>query len=146
MGPSITMKTIQFEGVKVALKQDKTGYVLTLSMHPDDIPEDLLRDFVGARYQVVMVRLDSNEKPMDPQEEFAGDRALRIAGMLCRDPKFWEFLYSRSDISTKDYESATQWLRFYLDLESRSQLKTNAVAQTQLDKLYREYTLWQGKT
>lgn len=139
------MKTIQFEGVKVALKQDKTGYVLTLSMHPDDIPEDLLRDFVGARYQVVMVRLDSNEKPMDPQEEFAGDRALRIAGMLCRDPKFWEFLYSRSDISTKDYESATQWLRFYLDLESRSQLKTNAVAQSQLDKLYREYTLWQGK-
>jgi hypothetical protein len=140
------MKTIQFEGVKVALKQDKTGYVLTLSMHPDDIPEDLLRDFVGARYQVVMVRLDSNEKPMNYQEEFAGDRALRIAGMLCRDPKFWEFLYSRSDIPTKDYESATQWLRFYLDLESRAQLKTNAVAQTQLDKLYREYTLWQGKT
>lgn len=140
------MKTIQFEGVKVALKQDKTGYVLTLSMHPDDIPEDLLRDFVGARYQVVMVRLDTNEAPIDRQEEFAGDRALRIAGMLCRDPKFWEFLYSRSDISTKDYENATQWLRFYLDLESRSQLKTNAVAQTQLDKLYREYTLWQGKT
>jgi hypothetical protein len=139
------MKTIQFEGVKVALKQDKTGYVLTLSMHPDDIPEDLLRDFVGARYQVVMVRLDSNEKPMDPQEEFAGDRALRIAGMLCRDPKFWEFLYSRSDIVTKDYESATQWLRFYLDLESRSQLKTNIEAQQQLDKLYREYTTWQGK-
>ena len=146
MGSTITMKTIQFEGVKVALKQDKTGYVLTLSMHPDDIPEELLRDFVGARYQVVMVRLDTNEAPIDRQEEFAGDRALRIAGMLCRDPKFWEFLYSRSDISTKDYENATQWLRFYLDLESRSQLKTNAVAQTQLDKLYREYTLWQGKT
>ena len=146
MGSTITMKTIQFEGVKVALKQDKTGYVLTLSMHPDDIPEDLLRDFVGARYQVVMVRLDTNEAPIDRQEEFAGDRALRIAGMLCRDPKFWEFLYSRSDISTKDYENATQWLRFYLDLESRSQLKTNAVAQTQLDKLYREYTLCQGKT
>jgi hypothetical protein len=140
------MKTIQFEGVKVALKQDKTGYVLTLSMHPDDIPEDLLRDFVGARYQVVMVRLDTNEAPIDRQEEFAGDRALRIAGMLCRDTKFWEFLYSRSDINTKDYESATHWLRFYLELESRSQIKTNAVAQAQLDKLYREYTLWQGKT
>lgn len=140
------MKTIQFEGVKMALKQDKTGYVLTLSMHPDDIPNDLLRDFVGARYQVVMVRLDTNEAPIDRQEEFAGDRALRIAGMLCRDPKFWEFLYSRSDISTKDYESATHWLRFYLELESRSQIKTNAVAQAQLDKLYREYTLWQGKT
>ena len=139
------MKTIQFEGVKVALKQDKTGYVLTLSMHPDDIPETLLRDFVGARYQVVMVRLDNVEAPIDRQEEFASDRAIRISGMLCRDPKFWEYLFSKSEISTKDYESATQWLRFYLDLESRSQLKTNAVAQTQLDKLYREYTQWQGK-
>jgi hypothetical protein len=107
----------------------------------------------------VLIDVIKNEKPthlavvFDPpggsahrQEEFAGDRALRIAGMLCRDPKFWEFLYSRSDISTKDYESATHWLRFYLELESRSQIKTNAVAQAQLDKLYREYTLWQGKT
>jgi hypothetical protein len=137
-----TVKTIQFEGVKVALKQDKTGYVLTLSMHPDDIPEDLLRDFVGARYQVVMVRLDSNESSINRQEEFAGDRALRIAGLLCRDPKFWEYLYSDSEISTKDYESATQWLRFYLNLESRSQLKTNVEAQNLLDQLYRKYKAW----
>lgn len=136
------METIQFEGVKVALKQDKTGYVLTLSMHPDDVPIELLRDFVGARYQVVMVRLDGHEAPIDRQEEFASDRAMRIAGMLCRDTKFWEYLFSKSDISTKDYESATQWLRFYLDLESRAQLKTNIEAQNKLDALYREYTAW----
>ena len=136
------METIQFEGIKVALKQDKTGYVLTLSMHPDDIPDSLLRDFVGARYQVVMVRLDGHEVPIDRQEEFAGDRAIRIAGLLCRDPNFWKYLYSRSDITTQDYESSTQWLRFYLDLESRAQLKTNIEAQAKLDTLYREYTAW----
>lgn len=136
------METIQFEGVKVALKQDKTGYVLTLSMHPDDIPETLLRDFVGARYQVVMVRLDNVEAPIDRQEEFASDRAIRISGMLCRDPKFWEYLFSKREISTKDYESATQWLRFFLELESRSQLKTNVEAQNRLDILYRDYTVW----
>lgn len=136
------METIQFEGIKVALKQDKTGYVLTLSMHPDDIPDSLLRDFVGARYQVVMVRLDGHEAPIDRQEEFAGDRAIRIAGLLCRDSNFWKYLYSRSDITTQDYESSTQWLRFYLDLESRAQLKTNIEAQAKLDTLYREYTAW----
>lgn len=38
------MKTSHFEGVKVALKQDRTGYVLTLSIHPDDLPEEILRD------------------------------------------------------------------------------------------------------
>ena len=55
------MKTSQFEGVKVAIKQDKTGYVLTLSIHPDEIPDEVLRDFVGSRYQVVMVRLNTDE-------------------------------------------------------------------------------------
>ena len=67
------------------------------------------------------------------------------------DTEFWEMVFfrhfakayiSKSDISTKDYESSTQWLRFYLDLESRSQLKTNIEAQNKLDALYREYTAW----
>jgi hypothetical protein len=63
------MKTSQFEAVKVAIKQDKTGYVLTLSIHPDEIPEEVMRDFVGARYQVVMVRLNGEEKPMNRSHE-----------------------------------------------------------------------------
>jgi hypothetical protein len=140
------MKTIQFEGMKVALKQDKTGYVLNLSIHPDDIPDDLLRDFVGARYQVVMVRLDDNEQPMIKEEEFAGDKAIRIAGMLCRDLKFWNFLYEDNQIFTQDYETATEWVRSYLNVPSRSDLKTNVEAQKLLDQLYRKYTQWQPKT
>jgi len=55
---------IQFEAVKTALRQSKDGYSLTLVIHPDDIPDDLVKDFVGARYVVVMVRLDDEEKPM----------------------------------------------------------------------------------
>jgi len=136
------MKTIQFEGVKVALKQDKTGYVLTLSLHPDDIPEDLLRDYVGARYQVVMVRIDGNENPMEKEKEFAGNKSIRIAGLLCRDPKFWKFLHSDDRIIDEDMEEATEWLREYLDVPSRSDLKTNREAQILLDKLHREYTQW----
>ena len=136
------MKTLQFEGVKVALKQDKTGYVLTLSMHPDDIPEDLLRDFVGSRYQVVMVRLDQNDQPLDRQEEYQGDRAVRIAGILCKDPKFWKYLYSEEQIFDEDMEDATEWVRNYLNVPSRSDLKTNREAQILLDRLHREYQEW----
>lgn len=136
------MKTLQFEGVKVALKQDKTGYVLTLSMHPDDIPEDLLRDFVGSRYQVVMVRLDQHDQPLDRQEEYQGDRAVRIAGILCKDPKFWKYLYSEEQIFDEDMEDATEWVRNYLNVPSRSDLKTNREAQILLDRLHREYQEW----
>jgi hypothetical protein len=140
------MKTLNFEGVKVALKQDKTGYVLTLSMHPDDIPEDLLRDFVGARYQVVMVRIGGDESPMDRQAEFEGDKSIRMAGLLCRDPKFWKFLFDDSQIFEEDEESCTEWLRDYLAVQSRSELKTNEEARKRLDKIYREYKEWAQKT
>ena len=53
---------LQFEARKVALKQDRTGYVLTLSLHPDEIPEELLRDLLGLG---TVVRL-SEYKTMSP--------------------------------------------------------------------------------
>ena len=76
------METLQFEAVKVALKQDKTGYMLTLNIHPDEIPEGLMRDFVGARYQVVMVRLNGEEKPtwFDPPQYCA---EIQNFGLTC---------------------------------------------------------------
>jgi hypothetical protein len=139
------MKTLQFEGVKVALKQDKTGYVLNLSMHPDDVPEELLRDFVGARYQVVMVRLDGHEEPMDRQREYEGDRAIRIAGLLCRDPKFWQFLHEDNQILEATEKEATDWLRDYLNIPSRSELKTNPQARIMLDTIHKDYNAWTQK-
>jgi len=137
------LKTLQFEGVKVALKQDKSGYVLTLSLHPDDIPEELLRDFVGSRYQVVMVRIGGDEQPIDRQDEFEGNKAIRTAGMLCKDPKFWKYLYSQEQIFDEDMEDATEWVRSYLGVESRADLKTNREGQILLSKLQTEYQKWQ---
>jgi len=71
------METSQFEGKKIALKQTKDGYAMTLAIHPDDIPDELMRDFVGARYMVVMVRLADNEEPLN-REEFAGNQMVKM--------------------------------------------------------------------
>jgi hypothetical protein len=139
------MKPIQFEGVKVALKQDKTGYVLALSIHPDDVPIELLRDFVGARYGVAMVRIDGNEQPMDREVEHGGDRAIRIAGLLCRDKDFWRFLYADSQIFKETESDATEWMRIYLNVQSRSELKTNSEARDLLDKLHKDFNVWKQK-
>lgn len=138
------IKTLQFEAVKVALKQDKTGYVLTLSMHPDEIPEDLLRDFVGARYQVVMVRLADDEAPMDRDKEYEGDKAIRLAGLLCRDPEFWQFLNEDNQIFDATEAEATEWLRNYMNVTSRSELKTNAEARKLLRKVHMDYNSWKN--
>ena len=139
------MNTIQFEGVKVALKQDKTGYVLAVSIHPDDVPVELLRDFVGSRYQVVMVRMDGSEQPMNREEEFGADRSIRIAGMLCRDPQFWKYLYEDTQIMQANENEATDWLRDYLNIQSRAELKTNEEARQHLDKLHKEFNEWKQK-
>lgn len=135
------MKPLQFEGVKVAIKQDKTGYVLTLSIHPDDVPEALLRDFVGARYGVAMVRIDANEQPMN-RAEFEGDKLIRMAGMLCKDAQFWEYLYEDAQIFEENEKEATEWMRHYLGIQSRSELKTNELAQQLMRKLVEEYNAW----
>jgi len=139
------LKTLQFEALKVALKQDKTGYILTLCMHPDDIPLELLRAFVGARYQVVMVRVDSDDKPLDVRE-FEGDKFVRLAGMMCRDKEFWKYLYDDTQIFSATETEATDWLRGYLNIKSRKELKHNSLASDLLVKLNREYETWKEKT
>jgi hypothetical protein len=60
----------QFEAVKVGIKQDNSGYILTLRIHPDDLDERIMRDFVGARYMTVMVRLNEEEKPMNREQSW----------------------------------------------------------------------------
>lgn len=135
------METIQFEAIKVALKQDKSGYVLTLNVHPDEAPDSLLRDFVGARYQVVMVRLNGNDEPMDRQAEFEGTRALSISGMLCRDPLFWKFVSEQSLAGANEGE-ATEWLRQEVGIASRADLKSNASARIRLAQIHKEFISW----
>jgi hypothetical protein len=139
------MKTLQFEGLKVALKQNKDGYVLTLSVHPDDIPEELLRDFVGARYQVVMVRLGDDEEPLDRQEAFGGEQAIQAAAMLCRDPEFWDYLHDDLQIIDLSEKDASNWLRDAIGVISRSELKTNQAARENLARVRREYQEWKAK-
>lgn len=139
------LKTSQFEAVKMAVKQDKEGYVLTLRMHPDEIPEEILRDFVGSRYQVVMVRLNGDDHPMDRQQEFEKERSLKMAHAISKDPAFWEFLQDDAQILEAKEEEAVDWLKQYLGIKSRSELQTNLQARSLLDKLHREFQEWHNK-
>ena len=136
------MKTLNFEALKVSLRQNKDGYILTLNIHPDDIPEDLLRDFVGAHYQVVMVRLNGDNQPLDRQQEYSGDRAVRIAGLLCRNDQFRKYLVEHNEILEEDEDQATEWLRIELGIKSRSELKTNQEARAKLDTIHTGFNQW----
>ena len=138
----MTESTIQFEGIKAGLKQSKDGYVLTLAVHPDEIPDDLVRDFIGSRYVVVMVRLDQNEQPMNRGNEFPGDHAVKMAGIMCRDPDFWEWLHAKEWLMEKNERACTEWLISYLNIESRKELKTDQDARELFAKLKSSFDAW----
>ena len=133
---------IQFEGIKTGLKQSKDGYVLTIAVHPVDLPDDLMRDFVGSRYVVVMVRLGDDEQPMSREHEFPGDHAVKMAGILCRDPEFWEWLHKKEWLMEKNEKDCAAWLISYLDIESRKELKTNEEARDLFNRLKASFEAW----
>lgn len=127
------MNALQFEGLKVALKQDATGYVLTLKVHPNEIPEELFRDFVGSRYMVAMVRLNEDETPAPYQNR------VKLAGMLCRNKVFYEFIQSVHGLSNVDEQAATNFLYDFCEITSRTELNGNKAAQELFDKMMEEY-------
>jgi hypothetical protein len=133
---------IQFEGIKTGLKQSKDGYVLTMAVHPDDLPDDLMRDFVGSRYVVVMVRLGDDERPMNREQEFPGDHAVKMAGMLCRDPEFWEWLSQKKLLEDQNEKACAEWLSDYLGIESRKELKTDEDARALFNRLKEAFEAW----
>jgi len=118
---------LQFEARKVALKQDRTGFVLTLKIHPDEIPEALIRDFVGARYGCALVRINDDETTV-----VYNDRVIR-AVTLCKDKKFQDFLGVFSE------EKAVEVIYKYCKISSRSELNGNKKAQDLFDSLVAEY-------
>ncbi len=133
---------IQFEAIKTGLKQSKDGYMLSLAVHPDELHSDLMRDFVGSRYVVVMVRLGDDEQPMNRENEFPGDHAVKLAGILCRDPDFWEWLHQKEWLMEKNEKACASWISSYLDIESRKELKTNEEARHLFNQLRTSFEAW----
>lgn len=130
-----------FEAVKVAVKQDRTGYILTLNIHPDDFSEAIMRDFVGARYQVVMVRIGEDNKPMNREQQLAPDY-VRMAGMLCRDKSFHLFLVDGGHTFEDTEEAATEWIKEWLGVKSRADIPASNSATQKLLSLYEEFQAW----
>jgi hypothetical protein len=137
--------SIQFEAVKTALRQSKDGYSLSLVIHPDDIPEELVKDFVGARYMVVMVRLDENEQPMVREKELPGAYAVKMSAILCKDPLFWEWVNVAWDLDVENEKDCATWLCEYLGIESRTELKTDKEARGLFETLRNGFYDWKDK-
>ena len=132
---------IHFEAIKLSLNQDKTGFILKLAIHPNDVPETLLRDWVGCRYVVAMVKTDDQgEIVVNPDAEKAR-KAVTMAGLLCANSSFQKHLAKLGIAASESETDAVEGLRTYLKISSRAELKTNEAARR---KFYALVSVFEG--
>jgi hypothetical protein len=112
---------LSVEAKKHALRQQQDGcWILTMKVHQNDMPEQIMKAAMGQRYVLAMVAVDDNEEPKEvlPPESIdkpkpatqpppppvlrnkAGEAERRksqgeIAGYLCTLPSFWKFLQDK---------------------------------------------------
>lgn len=78
----------RFEAKKDGFSQLQSGTSkISLTINPDELPMDLVRDAMGQRYMVVMVPLNDDETPRQKPKSYAGQ-----AKMLAQDERFTEWL------------------------------------------------------
>tara|TARA_R100001129_G_scaffold133757_1_gene95089 strand:+ start:193 stop:633 length:441 start_codon:yes stop_codon:yes gene_type:complete len=127
-------KTIQensygLEAIKTALRQTKDGIAITLVVHPNDIPADLMSDPIGSRYMVGMARLDDDDTIMTPPSVREANKIVGQAGMMCREDSFQDWLFDQGLIFEKNEEAAAMAVRQHCDIHSRIELSSNKDAQ-----------------
>ena len=138
------MNALQFECTKVALKQDRSGFVLTICIHPDEIPEELIRDFVGSRYGIAMVRIQDDETAQPVHNR------VKKSAILCRFRGFQEWLdeighRGISALGASAEEKAIEHIYEVCGISSRTELNGNQHAKDKFDEMEREYDIWKDK-
>lgn len=69
-------------------------------------------------------------------------KLIQQAGILCKEPKFGEFLrdrYKMNDINTKDTDTIADAVRALCGVRSRSEFNTDKQAATTFERLVQEY-------
>ena len=130
---SVSEMAMSFEAIQSYMRKDVKGVNLTLVIHPDDVPEDLFRQPTGSRYQVAMVLIDDQEKPLMPRIQGEGKKAVAQAGLLCRQKSFQLYLGMFSE------QEASAELKERLKIDSRSELANDKDARIKFRELINDF-------
>lgn len=119
----------KFECVKVRMNQNKDGIMVTLLIHPNDMPEEFFRDGTGTRYVAALVPLTDHDEPRVTERDNEKSRAVASAGMICKQEGFWYWLVSNGYAEeVLNEQQAAETLRNLLGIASRKELRDNRKA------------------
>ncbi len=71
---------IQVEAKKHALRQQQDGcWIMTLRVHPNDMPEQIMKAAMGTRYMMALVEIGDDEQPLPPHPAVAAPRPVEAS-------------------------------------------------------------------
>jgi hypothetical protein len=95
-----------------------------------------MRDFVGARYGVAMVRIQDNESATHY------DNRVKKAGILGRSKRFHLWLKKENGLTIDGEDDAVEAIYRICNIQSRTELNGNKQAQDKFDELINDYEQW----
>lgn len=145
-----------FECSKIAYRQTKDGVAVTLLLHPNDVSGDFAASPLGTVFIIGYATPDEGESPPATQQKgksgdltgggpggvipgplSSGARAVQMAGILCADEQFQNWLLRESDRSDRPsiMETVGEWekwataeVRRRCNIISRRELATDELA------------------
>jgi len=153
----MSVPTIHFEAKKAAYRQSKEGIVVSLVIHPADVPDALATASLGQRYMVAMASIGDDERP-EPIDQstpsLRSDKSAlakeRYASVSEREkaviraaqyPKGQRF---RDYVNGADEYAAAEILRDSIGVRSRAEILTNDAAYRKFLALEDRYKEWAG--
>ncbi len=154
---------LKFEAVKCAYRQTKDGIVVSLVVHPSDVPDGLATAPLGSRYVAVLVQVGDDEKPVKSAEgaqprQIESKRAAGAkrekrewrdvdpttqAAMRCAEPAFHRFLEESYADDWQAFEhDPAEVVRFLCGVKSRKDLNVVHAARMIWHALDNEFQLW----
>lgn len=130
---------MHFEAAKIAFGQDRNGLILKLSIHPDQVPKDVMLAPLGTRYMVVMVQLGDDDKPVQGKDKTEGQKAIASAGMLVQNERFTKWMHQKGYTENDSVAAATKGIREICGVVSRSEFATNETARNAFTELRSEF-------
>lgn len=136
-----------FECKKDRLYQTQDGlWKLTVTVHPNDMPDWLLKAPMGQRIGATALQEIREDEPVPekPKERWADKSPAQQAGIRCQDERFRIWLFDaypdESDIGFVSGEhAAAATVRKICGVQSRSELNTNTDARVRWAALDTEF-------
>lgn len=133
-------KPFHFEAKVDSVSRSKRGTFIRLEV--SEAPPELLSMQPSQRLMVAVSPVGDFDEDVGE-----GERAVQLAGILCRSQTFWKFVMEKSKIkiAIDNEEEAAQFLRNKLGIESRSDLKHNEEAREQLRVINAKFQEWSDR-